>query len=373
MGIDRDRLRRDWAPTLDLSQQREQARSFSADERRKLAAKGQAMPDGSFPIVTKEDLAAAIKLAQTPAQRKHVMKRAGQLGASAMIPQSWEKSEASEVAFTSAGSITTTNPVWNPVVTTVGARTILTAPATTEQAAMWDARPNPNPHILWMQGRFVGAERPNRNGAFWSTADLELGKPTVAHGPLNWLHEERHIIGVIADSKFVPSVGGPTAESAAETVVDAIVEKAAVTGDPHITALSAVWRWVYPQEASVIQMASDTGVLAYSMECVAEAVQCVGDGGCGTQVSYMAYAQGQACDHLKERASVRRLVNPTFLGGAVIVPPTRPGWADADAAVMTEAAAVAEKAYDQAGRPDIPADTWEQLMAGVLNFAKRPQ
>lgn len=311
MGIDRDRLRRDYAPTLGSSE-REQARSATSTP---------AAPDSA------------------PA----------------------------------SGAAGLTNPTWNPVVTTVGARTILTAPATTETAAMWDARPNPNPHILWMQGRFVGAERPNRNGAFWSTADLELGKPTVAHGPLNWLHEERHIIGVIADSKFVPSVGGPTAESAAETVVDAIVEKAAVTGDPHITALSAVWRWVYPQEASVIQMASDTGVLAYSMECVAEAVQCVGDGGCGTQVSYMAYAQGQACDHLKERASVRRLVNPTFLGGAVIVPPTRPGWADADAAVMTEAAAVAEKAYDQAGRPDIPADTWEQLMAGVLNFAKRPQ
>lgn len=312
MGIDRERLRREYAPTLGVAG-RESARSITLDEPRKLAQDAKTLPP---PV---------------------------------------------------ASPVNGTNPLWNPVVTTVGARTILTAPATTEQAAMWDARPNPNPHILWMQGRFVGAEKPNRNGAFWSTSDLELGKPTVALGPLNWLHEERHIVGVIADAKFVPSPTQAAAETSAETDV---VEKAAVTGDPHITALSAVWRWIYPQEAGVVQMASDAGVLAYSMECVAEAVQCVGDAGCGAQVPYMAYAQGQACEHLKERASVRRLVNPTFLGGAVIVPPTRPGWADADAAVMSEAAAVAEKAYEQAGRPDIPAATWEQLMAGVLSYAK---
>jgi hypothetical protein len=32
-----------------------------------------------------------------------------------------------------------------------------------------------NQHFLWIQGRFVGAEKANRNGAFWKTEDLELG------------------------------------------------------------------------------------------------------------------------------------------------------------------------------------------------------
>lgn len=250
--------------------------------------------------------------------------------------------------------------LWTPIVTTDGARTIITAPATTERAAMWGATPNPNPHMVWMQGRFVGAERPNRNGALWSTADLEVGQPTVTHGPLNWLHEERHIVGAIADARLIPASQG--------------TEQAAATSDPHISALAAIWSWIWPQEASVVQMASDAGCLAYSMECIAQEIQCVGDTGCGESFPYMQVAAaGGGCAHLRDRSSVRRLVNPTFLGGAVIVPPTRPGWADADATVLAEAAKLAERAYEDAGRPDIPANTWEQLMAGVVDYTRNPR
>jgi hypothetical protein len=267
-------------------------------------------------------------------------------------------------SLTNSSTPSTSNTIsWKPIVTTSGARTVITAPATTERAAMWASTPNPNPHLLWMQGRFVGAERPNRNGAFWSTSDLEMGKPTVAHGPLNWLHEERHVIGTIADAQFVPS--------AQLSVVG--TEAAAETTDPHLAALSAIWSWIYPQEASVVAMASDAGVLAYSMECISEAIQCVGDAGCGQTFPYMEVAAaGGGCAHLQQRGSVRRLVNPTFLGGAVIVPPTRPGWADANASVMREAASVAEATYEQAGQPDIPARTWEQLMASVIDYTRNP-
>lgn len=244
---------------------------------------------------------------------------------------------------------------WKPIVTSAGARTVLTAPATLDQAA-WTLAPNPNKHMLWMQGRFVGADLPNRNGALWSTADLEMGAPTVAHGPLNWLHEDKHVIGTIADAKVIAA--NPGAETAA-------------TAQTHIAALSGIWRWIYPDEASIVQMASDAGVLAYSMECISEAVECAGDAGCGARFGYMEYAQGNSCDHLRDRSSVRRLVNPTFLGGAVIVPPTRPGWADANASILRQSAAFAEKAYDQAGRPDIPAATWELMMASVDAYTHR--
>lgn len=259
---------------------------------------------------------------------------------------------------------TTGSTAWNPVITSNGAKTVITGPATTERAAMWGAPPNPNRHMLWMQGRFVGGERPNRNGAFWSTSDLQVGQPTVAHGPLNWLHEERHVIGAIADAQFMP---------ASDMNATGASHKAAATTDPHITALAAIWQWIYPTEASVVQMASDAGVLAYSMECVAQAIQCTGDNGCGQTFDYMQVAAaGGGCDHLKQHTSVHRLVNPIFLGGAVIVPPTRPGWADADASVMKEAASMAEVAYEQAGRPDIPANIWEQMMTGVVAYTKTP-
>lgn len=256
-------------------------------------------------------------------------------------------------------------PAWNPVITIAGPRTVLTGAATVEHAAMWGPPPNPNQHLLWMQGRFVGADQPNRNGALWSSGDLELGRATVAHGPLNWLHQDRHVIGTIADAQLVPARAHADTAAAA-TADDDGSESLAQT---HIAALSAIWRWIYPDEASVVQMASDAGCLAYSMECIAEKVECAGQSGCGQSYTYKEYAQGNACNHLRERSSIRRLVNPTFLGGAVIVPPARPGWADANASTLRANAAMAEKAFEEAGRPDIPATTWEQMMAAVHSFA----
>jgi len=69
-------------------------RDFSPEERKGLAKKGHALPDGSFPIVTKEDLANAIHAfgrASDPAAAKaHIIKRAKALGAEDMIPENWE-------------------------------------------------------------------------------------------------------------------------------------------------------------------------------------------------------------------------------------------------------------------------------------------
>lgn len=66
---------------------------LSAKGRRKHAAKGQALPDGSFPISNKSDLRKAIKLAghaKNPAKaRAFIKRRAKALGASEMIPDSW--------------------------------------------------------------------------------------------------------------------------------------------------------------------------------------------------------------------------------------------------------------------------------------------
>ncbi len=120
-------------------------------------------------------------------------------------------------------------------LTEVNRRTLITPPAnvfTTEQAL------HANEHFLWMQGRFVGAEKANRNRTFWSTEDLEL---TVRHGPLNWLHEAKHVIGTIADTRMV--------KRDEQLAMD--------LEQPHISALSAIWKWIYPDEAWVIEQASE--------------------------------------------------------------------------------------------------------------------
>ena len=71
----------------------ETRRTFTADERKNAAKTGAAMPDGSFPIHTTEDLKNAIHLAgnaKDPAAAKaHIKKRAKALGATNLLPKSW--------------------------------------------------------------------------------------------------------------------------------------------------------------------------------------------------------------------------------------------------------------------------------------------
>jgi len=411
---DRDRLARDWAPTL----------------RRKVMSKAASLPDPKPAAV--EPPAARPLVLDVPATST----TSEQLLLNGLPPSS------------SGGSMTSTTnllvglptqesreqvhvPDSKAFVTDVAGRTMLTAPAAT-----WEKALTPNKHFLWMQGRFVGAETPNRNNAFWSSGDLELGQASVLNGPLNWLHEARHVIGTIADARYIPGNTehlADTQAAAAEFAAAAPVstedrkkmaksgvampdgsfpipdvehlksairlartpaqrrhvmkraaaldssslipsdwknEKSAATADPHIVAASAIWRWIYPDEAWVVQQASEADKLWYSMECISEQVACVGEGSCGTEVAYANYMQGEGCQHMQERSTTRHFKNPTFLGGAVIVPPVRPGWADADASVMSEAAALAEHAYDQAGQPDMSASDWEKLMAQVVLYAQ---
>jgi 2'-5' RNA ligase len=209
-------------------------------------------------------------------------------------------------------------------------------------------------HMLWMTGRFVGADKPNNNGAMWSAGDLELSRASVANGPLNWLHEAKHVIGAIADADYIGKA-----------------EAAATSMEPHITATAAIWKWLWPDEAYVVQQASDQNHLWYSMECISQEVECAGENGCGNVTSYSQYMAGAACKHVLERASTRQFKNPVFLGGAVIVPPVRPGWSEADASVINTATRLAEAAFDQAGQPDIEASTWEQMMGQLVLSAQK--
>lgn len=228
-------------------------------------------------------------------------------------------------------------------------RTVITAPLR-ELALV-------NEGFLYLHGRFVEADRPNGNGAMWSTADLELGRATVAGGPLNWLHDENKIIGSLMDGQLVTA------------------REASAAGQPdvgtHITSTAAMWRFLFPREAQTIESAAGDGQLYYSMECLSRAVACVdtpGRPGCGEEFAYADYDAGRTCAHLKERSSIRRFVDPFFLGGAVIVPPVRPGWANADVEVVRQAAALTE---EQGIDHDISTAEARELAAAILTWANR--
>lgn len=228
------------------------------------------------------------------------------------------------------------------VVHAESGRTVITAPIREVASS--------NEAFTYLSGRLVGADTPNNNGALWTSEDLELGQATVAGGPLNWLHDETKIIGCLLDGAFV---GGR--EAAADGVGN------------HIASRAAIWSFLYPHETSIISSAAAQGQLFYSMECVSKEVSCVGDNGCGETVTYAAYDAKECCEHLRERSSIRRFVDPLFLGAAVIVPPVKPGWSHASADILRQAAALAETMPDEA----LSKQQSQDLAGMILGWANR--
>lgn len=68
-------------------------RAFSDEQRASMAKEGTALPDGSYPISSKEDLSNAIqafgRAKDKGAAKRHIIKRAKALGAESMIPANW--------------------------------------------------------------------------------------------------------------------------------------------------------------------------------------------------------------------------------------------------------------------------------------------
>ena len=69
-------------------------KEFSEDERKKLAEKGWAEPDGSYPIENKEDLHNAIQSVgrskDIDKTKAHIKKQAKRLGQESMLPEDWK-------------------------------------------------------------------------------------------------------------------------------------------------------------------------------------------------------------------------------------------------------------------------------------------
>src|SRR5258706_2696873 len=88
---------------------------YNADDRKRMAANGEAMPDGSYPIADGEDLDNAIgavgrATADHDAIRRHVIKRANALGLSSHIPDNWNGDGSLNTG--TSGSADTTGPLY---------------------------------------------------------------------------------------------------------------------------------------------------------------------------------------------------------------------------------------------------------------------
>ena len=195
-----------------------------------------------------------------------------------------------------------------------------------------------NPSFIWITGRYVQADKMNKNGHYWTYDDLKRGEASIKFTPLNAQHDWSRPVGTIVETK--------------------IVERAS-TALPEVQALSVLWGANFPALATKVREAHKNNQLWYSMECVAEAKQCL-----TCQNTYpWATASEETCEHLRSNASApRRFINPTFLGGALVFPPELPAWPDAD---ITELAKQLTDDYAHRVEHAFDVDVWEELMGKV--------
>lgn len=222
-----------------------------------------------------------------------------------------------------------------------------------------------NPFIKWIVGDFVEADNPNSNTQFWTKDDLAIGEYSIKYSPLNMLHKQQTPVGFFASTQNI-DLDHTDADGAANQ------------GTAKIEALAGMWSHVFPFESALVDQADEAGQLFYSMECRGSHLHCAGPNGCDQTFKYMATETH--CPHLMERSSIRHIVNPIFRGGALIIPPTRPGWQGASASVFEDAvreeaaryAEMTEESFRQAASiGDISALDWEHLMAAVVTLGRR--
>lgn len=205
-----------------------------------------------------------------------------------------------------------------------------------------------NPSFLWIAGRFVQANKQNQNGHFWTLDDLEKGESTIRHTPMNVLHQYQRPVGTFVETKIVHRQGRADA-------TDELL--------PEIQALGVLWAASFPKVAEATRQAHAAGTLWYSMECVAEAKQCLT---CNEVFPFQAQGP-DVCEHMALAAdSPRRFINPVFLGGALVFPPAKPAWTDAE---ITEVARDLTSQFAHRDGDDSAIRSWELVMDQVLSLS----
>lgn len=227
--------------------------------------------------------------------------------------------------------------------------------------------------LAWVQGNFVCADTANYNGHVFPLEDLREAHKDIQHKPLNLLHRSQQIVGVFVGSELLYPTRAADAAPA---------EAASAPPVPYVEALAAFYRYYFPETYQAVRASHAEGSLFFSMECVPKSLTCMGTqgggAGCGREFDYRGRQHDSYCDHLNGKGAVKRMNKPRFTAGALVIPPAKPGWKDADVTALSqllEDSVVAEAAYEQiaAETPHLTPLQWETLMATlVLSAEGRP-
>jgi hypothetical protein len=252
-----------------------------------------------------------------------------------------------------------------------------------------------DPDIRWVLGNYVEANQANSNGHIFPLDDLVTAQATLEAKPLNMMHREHYIVGAFAGAQLLNSDGTEynhaearqlaAAASTSTTVMlpthppqhttwnstNAVLAQA--QQPPYVEALAALWHTRFPEEYYNIRRAHADGTLFFSMEAIPEEVSCPT---CAHRAAYAGVEHDTYCTHMQGAVGPKQLHKPTFNGGAIIIPPVKPGWSRADitaiSKLVTERPDEADGFYEQAKEtaPHLDTTAWEQMMATLLLQAK---
>jgi hypothetical protein len=217
-----------------------------------------------------------------------------------------------------------------------------------------------DPDIRWILGNYVEADNANSNGHIFPLDELIQAQATLPGKPLNMMHREHYIVGAFAGAQLLTTEGVPV--TAAEVDVATRSEVGA-----HIEALAGMWHNRFTEEFFNVRRAHAEGSLFFSMEAIPDQVSCPT---CDHRTAFAGITSDTYCDHMQGATGPKRLHTPTFSGGAIILPPVKPGWSRADITAIARYLddPAAEEVYDAVATesPQLSPQEWERLMIEII-------
>ena len=210
----------------------------------------------------------------------------------------------------------------------------------------------PNEANSYILGRFVEADKANNNKQYFKLGDLLMAQPTIAYSPLNLNHQSSPIGAFVSSAFQYPKDD---------------------ENNPYIEALSAMWKHYFPEPWGVIQRAFAEDTLYYSMEAVPKTLSTIGGSDDTAEYAYAGRQSETYPAEINDRSCDAIVLNgPHFVGGALIVPPAKPGWSNADVKQVSkfvhEQWETAEQIYSgvQTMAPQLDPKTWELMMGELI-------
>lgn len=220
-----------------------------------------------------------------------------------------------------------------------------------ETASTWASKHmTTNKDYKWIVGKYAESDNANSNRQYFELSGLQLAKPSLQYSPMNIDHHQNENVGTwVAADILYPKDNSPIL-------------------NPYIEVLGAFWKTKFPETLERVESAFNSGMLALSMEAIGESVTCIGENSCGSTYPFKGPSHPSYCAHINERASDRQLNKPWFRGGALILPPNRPGWNLADVTEVARSASDEENqsVLDDVEKtfPQMESSEWQKVLYG---------